>query len=106
LYGSERAHNARKWRLAKRTRDSPPPALPPQESWRDDRNKCTFIVLAANDEDVSAMVAAGSGAAAAATTFSDERLMIGDVNLFFGGDYDDAKAAEVEVGARCVRFCF
>jgi hypothetical protein len=52
--------------------------LLPQEDWRKDPKKCTFIVLAKS----------GGG--------SEMERMAGDVNLFFS-DPDDPKAAEIEV---------
>ncbi|KAG6969271.1 hypothetical protein JG688_00005377 [Phytophthora aleatoria] len=59
-----------------------------QKSWREDAEKCTFIVLASAEGDGK------SG-----TSYIDENAidrMAGDVNLFFN-DYDDPHACEMEV---------
>ncbi|ETI45731.1 hypothetical protein, variant 5 [Phytophthora nicotianae CJ01A1] len=59
-----------------------------QKSWRDDAEKCTFIVLARDESD------GNSG-----TSYVDENAidrMAGDVNLFFN-DYDDPHACEMEI---------
>ncbi|KAG7390167.1 N-acetyltransferase 9 [Phytophthora pseudosyringae] len=59
-----------------------------QKSWREDAEKCTFIVLAA---------AEGDGKPGA--SYVDESAigrMAGDVNLFFN-DYDDPHACEMEI---------
>lgn len=84
-----------------------------QMSWKEDPNKCTFIVLALEDEAggiqggegegsaaqataaAAAAVTAAAAVAAAATTAAP--VMAGDVNLFFN-DYDDPGMCEV----RCV----
>ncbi|CAD5114412.1 DgyrCDS3544 [Dimorphilus gyrociliatus] len=52
-----------------------------QESWRNDADKCTFIIL---DKDIFEK------------TNNDIDSMVGDVNLFFN-DIDDRNSAEVEV---------
>eukprot|EP00953_Heterococcus_sp_UTEX-ZZ885_P002993 2147-Heterococcus_DN1.PRE.1 len=86
-----------------------------QVEWREDSQKCTFIVLRSSDPDHSSTDAANATAAAATSSegdtnaalnaYDDTHLMIGDVNLFFGGDYDNPKAAEVEVSSViCNRF--
>ncbi|KAF1780975.1 Acyl-CoA N-acyltransferase [Phytophthora cactorum] len=59
-----------------------------QKSWREDAEKCTFIVLVSAEGDGK------SG-----TLYIDENAidrMAGDVNLFFN-DYDDPHACEMEV---------
>ncbi|KAI9987896.1 hypothetical protein PInf_024151 [Phytophthora infestans] len=59
-----------------------------QKSWREDAEKCTFIVLARDDSDGK------TGA-----SYVDENAinrMAGDVNLFFN-DYDDPHACEMEI---------
>ncbi|KAI9913607.1 hypothetical protein PsorP6_005150 [Peronosclerospora sorghi] len=59
-----------------------------QESWRHDRKKCTFIVLATADGDRKPT-----------TSYVSESAidrMAGDVNLFFN-DYDDPHASEIEI---------
>ncbi|KAG6623856.1 n-acetyltransferase 9 [Phytophthora cinnamomi] len=59
-----------------------------QKAWRDDAEKCTFIVLARAEGD------AEPGA-----SYVDESAverMAGDVNLFFN-DYDDPHACEMEI---------
>jgi hypothetical protein len=83
-----------------------------QIEWREDPQKCTFIVLRHADSDHTSTDTATAAAAAnsrgddnAAANYDDTSLMIGDVNLFFGGDYDNPKAAEVEVSSVvCNRF--
>eukprot|EP00123_Amoebidium_parasiticum_P021351 comp6580_c0_seq1/m.2357 comp6580_c0_seq1/g.2357 ORF comp6580_c0_seq1/g.2357 comp6580_c0_seq1/m.2357 type:complete len:196 (-) comp6580_c0_seq1:147-734(-) len=52
-----------------------------QKSWRDDEDKCTFIVLDRQQYDA---------------TNSLVEPMVGDVNLFFN-DHDDRTAAEIEI---------
>ncbi|POM71138.1 N-acetyltransferase [Phytophthora palmivora] len=59
-----------------------------QKSWRQDAEKCTFIILAKDENDGK------SG-----SSYIDESAidrMAGDVNLFFN-DYDDPHACEMEI---------
>jgi hypothetical protein len=79
-----------------------------QIGWREDPQKCTFIVLRSADSnyastDTAAAAAANSTDSSAGTAYDDTPLMIGDVNLFFGGHYDDPKAAEVEVSSAVLK---
>lgn len=54
-----------------------------QKSWREDENKCTFIILRGGQREEE--------------TFADESdRMLGDVNLFLN-DYDDPLNAEIEI---------
>jgi hypothetical protein len=78
-----------------------------QIEWREDSQKCTFIILRNAGPGHSSTDAATAAAAAnlsedddaTSHAYDDTHLMIGDVNLFFGGDYDNPKAAEVEVSS-------
>ncbi|KAK1945931.1 N-acetyltransferase 9-like protein [Phytophthora citrophthora] len=59
-----------------------------QKSWREDAEKCTFIVLAKDEGD-------GKPGASYTDKNAVDR-MAGDVNLFFN-DYDDPLACEMEI---------
>ncbi|KAL4173837.1 hypothetical protein KRP22_005784 [Phytophthora ramorum] len=59
-----------------------------QKSWREDAEKCTFIVLEKSEGD-------GKPGASYVDESAVDR-MAGDVNLFFN-DYDDPKACEMEI---------
>ncbi|EGZ17551.1 hypothetical protein PHYSODRAFT_560159 [Phytophthora sojae] len=59
-----------------------------QRAWRDDAEKCTFIVLAHAEGD-------GQPGASYVDDSAIDR-MAGDVNLFFN-DYDDPHACEMEI---------
>lgn len=58
-----------------------------QESWRDDKNKCTFMVLFNNIEEGETLVQLPNDLLS---------CMAGDVNLFLN-DRDDPTVAELEV---------
>lgn len=75
-----------------------------QISWKEDPKKCTFIVLALEDEaggikeggggGSEERAAAGAAVAAAAVAEATTLVMAGDVNLFFN-DYEDPGMCEV-----------
>eukprot|EP00124_Ichthyophonus_hoferi_P001357 Ihof_evm5s68 gene=Ihof_evmTU5s68 len=52
-----------------------------QKSWREDKDKCTFIILDKEKYDI---------------THDIIEPMIGDVNLYFN-DFEDEHAAEIEI---------
>lgn len=74
-----------------------------QVSWKEDPKKCTFIVLALEEEAGGANEEGGEGSGdqateamttAAATAATS--VMAGDVNLFFN-DYEDSGMCEVRI---------
>jgi RimJ/RimL family protein N-acetyltransferase len=60
-----------------------------QQTWRDDKNKCTFIVLTTNEN--------GSDESGSFCEDEDIKRMIGDVNIFLSCDDEGRKCAEIDV---------
>lgn len=64
-----------------------------QESWRDDEEKCTFIILDA----VKYRESLDKSLDQEQRQVLQEQSMIGDVNVFFNDPDDDPSAVEIEV---------
>lgn len=60
-----------------------------QKTWREDKNKCTFIVLTTNTE--------GSDPSGEFSADPEVARMVGDVNLFLSTDDEGKKCAEVDI---------
>ena len=64
-----------------------------QQSWAEDEDKCTFILIDKSKSDVYVRIKSRS---CMSVRRDEEAGMIGDVNLFFN-DHDDHTVAELEV---------